>query len=83
MILPQKHISIYESLIGLSNWVYLQLREQELTIDELWNKYKRIDQSKKFPAKHNFDNLVLSIDILFSLKKIQLIHEGKLKNETY
>ena len=83
MILPKKHISIYESLLGLSNFIYLELRENELTVDELWTRYQKINNSKKFTAKHSFDNLILAIDILFSLKKIKLNQEGRLKNEAY
>ncbi len=83
MIVPKKHISIYESLLGLSNFIHIQLKENKLTVDELWTKYQKINNSKKFPAKHNFDNLILAIDILFSLKKIKLNQDGKLENEDY
>ena len=83
MILPKKHITIYESLIGLSNFILLQLKEKELTVDEIWNRYRKIDNSKIFPARHNFDNLILAIDILYSLRKINLTSDGKLKNEVY
>jgi hypothetical protein len=83
MILPKKHITIYESLLGLSNFAYSKIKEQELTVDELWTLYQKINHSKRFPARHSFDNLILSIDILFSLKKIRLTEEGKLKNEDY
>ncbi len=83
MILPKKHITIYESLVGLSGFINFQLKERELTVDELWKKYNKINNSKKFPAKHNFDNLILAIDLLFGLKKIKLTDDGKLTNETY
>ncbi|MGV8162407.1 MAG: ABC-three component system middle component 6 [Candidatus Nanoarchaeia archaeon] len=81
MILPKKHLTLYESIIGLSTFVLTQLESQPLSVDELWMKYKKINYTKRFPAKHNFDNLILALDILYSLKKIKVDEEGKLKNE--
>ena len=82
MILPQKHITLQESLLGLSSFVLLQLDQSDLTVDEIWLKYLKINNSKKFPAKHNFDDIILAIDILFSLKKIKSTSEGKLIHGT-
>jgi hypothetical protein len=81
MIFPKKHITVYESLMGLVGFVLLIVKEEKLTIDEVWKKYDKINDSKKFPAKHNFDDLVLSIDILFSLNKINVDDEGRILYE--
>ncbi|MFW5804381.1 MAG: ABC-three component system middle component 6 [bacterium] len=81
MILPQKHISIYESLLGLSNYISLKLNEKNYTIDEMWSYYQKINHTKKFPAKHNFNEFILAIDLLYSLKRVKLNSEGKLQNE--
>lgn len=81
MITPKKHISLYESLMGLSVFIYSRLIKKVSTVDELWTSYQKINNSKKFPAKHGFDNFILAIDILFSLKRIKLNNRGKLENE--
>lgn len=83
MIFPKKHLTIYESLIGLSSYILNSLKSQKMDIDQIWKSYKKLDGTKAYPAKHNFDDVVLAIDILFSLKKIDLNNGGKLiLNET-
>jgi len=82
MILPKKHVTIHESLVVLAGFIFKQLKEGDLTVDELWLNYNKINNTKKFPAKHNFDDLILAIDILYGLKKINITEFGQLKNET-
>jgi hypothetical protein len=76
MILPTKHIRIAESLIGLGGYL-LQFLNEPMSIDNLWFKYSK-DNNKKFPAYHNFENVVLSLNLLFIMGIIEINENGEL-----
>lgn len=76
MILPTKHIRISESLIGLGGYL-LKLLSEPMTIDDLWIKFSKYN-NKKYPAYHNFDNLVLSLNLLFMIGIIEINNNGEL-----
>lgn len=77
MILPGKHIRFSESLMGLGG-ILLSFLKTPSTIDELWLQYSKINDSKKFPAYHDFDNIVLALDYLFIIGAVDLNFEGKI-----
>jgi hypothetical protein len=77
MILPTKHIRISESLIGLGGYLLKQLIEP-MTIDNLWVKY--LKSKNKFPAYHSFDDVVLSLNLLFIMGIIEINKNGELYN---
>lgn len=77
MILPTKHIRLSESLLGLSGYLLRYLHEP-LTVDELWFKFSKINNSKTFPAYHSFDNMILALDCLYMINKIEINSEGKI-----
>lgn len=79
MILPSKHIRLSESLLGLGG-VLLTITKEPVTVDDIWFKYSQINNSKnKFPAYHNFDNVILALNYLFLIGAIE-INNGKIKN---
>ncbi len=71
MILPSKHISNCESLLGLSS-ILMQFLNLPISIDDLWMKFENINNSEEFPTYHSFDNVVLAIDLLFLLGKVDI-----------
>ena len=78
--MPTKHIRFSESLLGLSG-IILNILSEPLTVDEIWYKYSEINNSKnKFPAYHNFDNLVLATNCLFLIGAIEIDSKGKLQH---
>lgn len=81
MILPTKHIRISESLIGLGGYL-LKFLKEPMTIDQLWIKYENVN-NKKFPAYHNFDNMVLALNLLFIMGILDLNEKGELYNATH
>lgn len=82
MILPTKHTKLSESLLGLGG-VILKMVKEPLTIDELWEEYQKINNSKNyFPAYHSFDNVVLALNFLFMIGAIDLNKEGKIFHAT-
>ena len=76
MILPTKHIRISESLIGLGGYL-LKLLDKPMSIDNLWFKYTNYNNNK-FPAYHHFDNVVLSVNLLFMMGIIEIKENGEL-----
>ncbi|WP_346854873.1 ABC-three component system middle component 6 [uncultured Draconibacterium sp.] len=77
MILPGKHISLSESLLGLGG-ILLGFLKTPMTVDELWFKYSKINNSRRYPAYHNFDNVILALDYLFLIGAIEVDDKGKL-----
>lgn len=80
MILPSKHIRFSESLLGLGA-VLLNIINEPKSIDEIWIKYSEINNRKnKFPAYHNFDNIILSLNYLFVIGAVSIDKSGKIYN---
>jgi len=76
MILPSKHIKFSQSILGLSGFLLDILREPK-SIDELWSKYSKAS-IKRFPSFHDFDNIVLAVNLLYMIEAIEITEEGKL-----
>ena len=75
MILPSKHIKIAESLFG-AGAIIINLLDKKRTLDELWNEFEKLNNTEFFPAYHDYDNFILSIDLLFLMNLIKLDNEG-------
>lgn len=77
MLIPAKHISFSESLLGLGSYILKNLNKPK-SIDEIW-KELQIDIDKKiYPTTHNLDNLTMSIIFLYSIGSIDEIN-GKIE----
>lgn len=72
MILPSKHIRFSESLLGLGAFLVDILQKEDKTVDELWLKISKLNNSSKMPAYHSFDNIVLSLNYLFAIGIIEI-----------
>lgn len=83
MILPSKHISLSESLLGLAGVILTFLTRKSYTLDELWQEYSKINNTRDFfPAYHNFDNVILAINLLYLIGAIDINTKGEIiKNE--
>lgn len=77
MILPSKHIKLSESFIGLSGFL-LKLLKEPITIDDLWVKFQKVNNTALYPAYHSFDNVVLGLNLLFSMGAIDIDEQGKI-----
>ncbi|WP_353570771.1 ABC-three component system middle component 6, partial [Candidatus Albibeggiatoa sp. nov. BB20] len=64
MLLPDKHITFAESLLGLGTFILESLSVPK-TVDSLWAEFEKV-RGEKFPAYHSFDNLILAIDMLYA-----------------
>ena len=78
MLLPDKHIRMSESLLGLGSFLIGTLY-QPRTVDEIWFIYRKARELGDFPAHHTFENVVLALDVLFSINAIKLDNDGLIK----
>lgn len=79
MILPSKHISLSESLFGLGGMLLNFINQKPYTIDSLWQEYSKINNMKDvFPAYHNFDNMIMAINLLFLMGAIDIDMKGEI-----
>ncbi|MBP1315268.1 ABC-three component system middle component 6 [Herbaspirillum sp. 1130] len=76
MLLPDKHITFAESLLGLGAYV-LETLSTPMTIDQVWRSFEK-SRGADYPAFHSFDNLVLAVDSLYALGILSLNEDGKL-----
>jgi hypothetical protein len=78
MLLPDKHIKLAESLLGLGGFA-LQVLATPQPIDVLWKELQETNNTAELPAYHSFENLVLAVDFLFSIGAITIDRSGKLE----
>ncbi|PGU13421.1 hypothetical protein COD21_02320 [Bacillus cereus] len=71
MILPQKHITLSESLFGFGGYI-LELLSEPKSIDMLWEEFSYSMEKGEYPFGHSFDNLVLVIDYLYIIDAIKI-----------
>lgn len=75
MLLPDKHIKMSESLLGLGAFL-IELLRQPQTVDTIWFEYRKARESGAYFAHHTFENVVLALDVLFAIKAINLSDDG-------
>lgn len=66
MLLPEKHITLAESTLGLGGFILITLKEPA-TMDRLYARVLQARTTRELPAYHDFDSLVLSILFLFAV----------------
>lgn len=69
MILPTKHITFSQSLLGFGAYLLSNL-ETSKSVDALWEQYLTDYDHHAYPAKHKFDNLVQTLIFLYSTGSI-------------
>lgn len=75
MLLPDKHISFRESIIGFGTTI-LSFLDRPLTIEQIWKTYQRENPNNN--AIHGFDILVLTLDVLFAIDVISISESGEI-----
>ncbi|MDD3138419.1 MAG: hypothetical protein PHX08_05545 [Lachnospiraceae bacterium] len=80
MIMPKKHIALSESYLGLGAYV-LDVLSAPMTVDSCWDKIvSNYIKKGKISKKHSFNNFILTLDLLFALRAIDLNQKGELFN---
>ena len=77
MLLPDKHISLSESIVGFGSYILTKLADS-ITIDDLWSDFLKIRDTEHYPAHQSFDNLILAVLFLYSIGSIDINGEGEL-----
>ncbi len=78
MLLPDKHISVAESLLGLGAFL-LERLEVQLSIDDLHELVESSIETEGLPAYHDFDAVTLALLFLYSIDAVELTESGMLK----
>jgi hypothetical protein len=79
MLLPDKHITLAESILGLGAFVLGELLERPQSIDRLYKQMSEASESPALPAYHDFDALILAIIFLYSVGALELTESGGLQ----
>ncbi len=77
MILPKKHLSFEESVLGFSAYL-LRFIEKKPSIDRLWSYYLYDYENDIYEVKFDFDQYIITIDYLFSIGAIDIDEKGLL-----
>lgn len=78
MLLPDKHITLSQSILGLGAFV-LEAVSAPKTIDELWQSLVEVRNTAVFPAYHSFDNLIAAICFLHLIGAIDVSADARLR----
>ena len=78
MLLPDKHITLAESVLGLGGFVLGELKRGS-SIDQLHARIEAASQVGRLPARHGFDSLVLAVLFLYSIGAIEVTAAGNLR----
>lgn len=82
MILPNKYISLSDSLIGISSLILDILSSNKMTIDELWDNFNRsVRQNKKIKNIPTYNKFVLTINFMYMTNMINYTEKGAIYNE--
>lgn len=66
MILPTKHVTVENSLIGLSALILARI-EQPTTVSSLWQDVREL------PEVATFERFTLSLDLLYIMNAIEFL----------
>lgn len=72
MIIPKKHISLSESIIGLSAIIYSSIGNKD-NIDDI---FTRVKKDRRVPKSFDIDSIVMGLDFLFSIGLVVLTEDG-------
>ncbi len=82
MILPNKYLTLSESLIGISSLILNVLGDKYLTLDELWNNFKhQLKNTNKLKYIPTYNKFILSINFMYMTKMIDYTEKGVIYNE--
>lgn len=81
MILPNKYITITESLIGLSALILDVLSENSVTIDTLWKIFQKKYNNKNLINLPNFQKFIWTVDFMYISNMINYNEQGEIYNE--
>jgi len=78
MLLPDKHISLAESVVGLGAFLLSELSRPR-SVDRLHERVSAACESQELPAYHNFDSVVLAIIFLYTIGAVEITESGAIR----
>lgn len=78
MLLPDKHISLAESILGLGSFLLEELKSSQ-SLDRLHERVRESSNSPRLPAYHDINSLMLAVMFLYTIGVIELTDEGDLR----
>lgn len=77
LITPTKNVSLAQSIIGVSSLIYNVVKQNSYSIDETFEKIKQDYYNKKLLNYDiDFNQFILGLCFLYSLKKINIKENG-------
>jgi hypothetical protein len=76
MIMPTKHTTFSESLLGLGSFILQSLRETPMTFEQLWQTFSEAKKNKVYNFPHDIENFSLALLLLYSLGLIKEEQNG-------
>ena len=82
MILPNKYVTLTESFFGLSALILEILLGEKLTVDVLWNKFKKkyID-TNKINTPPTYQKFIYVLEFMYLSNMISYNDKGEILNE--
>ncbi len=78
MLLPEKHVTLAESVLGLGAVVLRELKKPR-TIDQLHGRLCAIRDTWQLPAYHDIETLLLAVLFLYTVGAVEVLPSGKLR----
>jgi hypothetical protein len=75
MLLPEKHVSLAESILGLGGVVLAGL-EKPRSVDQIYQIVISAREDGTLPAYHDFDSMLLAIVFLYSIGVVEATPPG-------
>lgn len=78
MLVPDKHITLAESMVGLGG-VILEKLSQPRSVDYLYKNIRHDIECGELPVHHDFDSVLLAILFLYAIGAVTDTADGKIK----
>lgn len=78
MLLPEKHITLAESILGLGAFLLSDLNEPK-SLDRLYANVAVARENNSLPAYHDFDAVILAVLFLYSIGAVELTDSGGIR----
>lgn len=75
MLLPEKHITLAESILGLGG-LLLEALDRPRTLDYLFRHVRALREQNEIAAFHDFDTVTLAVLFLYSVGAVESTQTG-------
>lgn len=84
MVLPDKYVTLSESLIGISALLLDILGNQYMTIDKLWNRFESTYiKNRKIHAVPTYQKYIYVLEFMYISRMIDYNEKGEVYNENF